>query len=60
MCIRDSNRTVSNTSMSDEFEVCRDVFGFGEEEFRKVYADSVSALFVDDKKKEKLLRVLNQ
>ena len=58
--VNTDNRTVSNTSMSDEFEVCRDVFGFGEEEFRKVYADSVNALFVDDKKKEKLLRVLNQ
>ncbi len=58
--VNTDNRTVSNTSMSDEFEACRDVFGFGEEEFRKVYADSVNALFVDDKKKEKLLRVLNQ
>ncbi len=58
--INTDNRTVSNTSMSDEFEICSKEFNFNEDDYKKIYKDSVNALFVDDEKKKKLLEVLNK
>lgn len=58
--INTDNRTVSNTSMSDEFEICSREFKFDEDDYKKIYSDSVKALFIDNNKKEKLLEVLNK
>ena len=58
--INTDNRTVSDTTMGNEYNLCAEKYGFGMDEFRKIYIDSVNSSFADDKTKERLMRVADQ
>ncbi|MEG1857847.1 MAG: adenosine deaminase [Pseudoflavonifractor sp.] len=55
--INTDNRTVSNTSLTREFEFLSSELGFGQEQFLQVERNAVMCSFADDATKERLLRL---
>ena len=47
--INTDNRLMSDTSMSKEFQECREAFGWGMAEFRELTLNAINAAFIDDK-----------
>jgi len=47
--INTDNRLMSATSMSKEFQECREAFGWGLAEFRELTLNAINAAFIDDK-----------
>ena len=47
--INTDNRLMSGTSMSHEFQVCADAFGWGLAEFKELSLCAMNAAFIDDK-----------
>ena len=56
--INTDNRTVSQTTMTQEMELLRRAFGLGEDCFRKIYVNSVEAAFASDSVKNDLLQMV--
>lgn len=52
--ISTDNRTVSNITLTDEYEILQDIGFFDLEDYKKIYLNSVNASFASDKIKEKL------
>ncbi|MDU1314591.1 MAG: hypothetical protein E6940_11090 [Clostridium septicum] len=52
--VNTDNRTVSNTNMTNEFNIVRDEFKINNEDYRKMYYNSVDASFADSRTKKKL------
>jgi adenosine deaminase len=46
------NRTVSDTSMSKEFQILRDIFAWDNQDFADIYRDSIKAAFADKEVKK--------
>lgn len=53
--VNTDNRTVSNTDMTRECRILFDDFKLNEDDYRKIYINSVNAAFADNKTKEWLL-----
>ena len=53
--VNTDNRTVSNTDMLKECRILFDDFKLSNDDYRKIYLNSVNAAFADDKTKEWLL-----
>ena len=47
--INTDNRLMSDTTMSKEFQQCREAFGWGLAEFRELTLNAMNAAFIDDK-----------
>lgn len=56
--INTDNRTVSGISLSHEYQVLDGIFHFTEDDFKRIYRDSVDVAFVDDSVKDALLKKL--
>lgn len=50
--ISTDNRTVSNTSMTEEFERCSRALNFSQELYKEIYLNSVEAAFASDETKK--------
>lgn len=57
--VNTDNRTVSNTSITKEFELLHDKFGVTEEELRQYELNAVETAFADDAVKHNLWKNLN-
>ena len=53
------NRTVSNTTLSREFEEINKAFGLSDENLKRIYEDSIDMIFADDSVKHSLLKKWN-
>ena len=47
--INTDNRLMSDTTMSKEFQECREAFGWGLAEFRELTLNAINAAFIEDK-----------
>lgn len=52
------NRTVSNTSMSEEYLQIKKAFNLKNEEYRHIYLNSVEAAFISENEKQRLKKYL--
>ena len=52
------NRTVSNTSMSEEYLQIKKAFNLKKEEYRHIYLNSVEAAFISENEKQRLKKYL--
>lgn len=52
------NMTVSNTTLTKEYEIIRDTFNFQQKDFERIYNYAVKSSFADSKVKIKLLNLL--
>lgn len=52
------NRTVSNTNMNKEFKILKNTFSLTNDEYRKIYYNSVDAAFCDGNTKKILKKLL--
>ena len=60
MCIRDSNRTVSNTSLNNEYELLTSSFNFSEEDFNRMNEDAIRHAFISDVEKQELINKIRK
>lgn len=56
--VNTDNRTVSDTTMAKECTIVFDEFNMSEEDYKKIYLDSVEACFADEETKVKLKKYL--
>ena len=56
--ISTDNRTVSNTTLTNEYKILRDAFNFTDEDFLKFNLNAIDASFLSDDEKEELRRRL--
>ena len=56
--ISTDNRTVSNTTLTNEYKILRDAFNFTDEDFLKFNLNAIDAAFLSDDEKEELRRRL--
>ena len=56
--INTDNRTVSNTSMTEELEFIQKTFGIGDEEIRQLMRNAAKTAFVDEEMRERLYQRL--
>ncbi|MDQ1147827.1 adenosine deaminase [Bacillus sp. SORGH_AS 510] len=56
--VNTDNRTVSDTTMAKECTIVFDEFNMSEEDYKKIYLDSVEASFADEETKAKLKEYL--
>jgi adenosine deaminase len=56
--VNTDNRTVSDTTMAKECTIVFDEFNMNEEDYKKIYLDSVEACFADEGTKAKLRRYI--
>lgn len=56
--ISTDNRTVSNTTLTNEYKILRDAFNFTDEDFLKFNLNAIDAAFLSDEEKEELRRRL--
>ncbi|WML57884.1 adenosine deaminase [Neobacillus sp. PS2-9] len=56
--VNTDNRTVSDTTMAKECTIVFDEFDMNEEDYKKIYLDSVEACFADEKTKLKLRKYI--
>jgi len=53
------NMTVSNTTLNKEYSIMKKTFGLNNDDFLKLYKNSVHASFLEKKDKNKLLHLIN-
>lgn len=58
--VNTDNRTVSNTTIWQEVQLLRDVFGLTKDEERTLYLNAVEAAFITEKEKEELRYAIQQ
>lgn len=58
--INTDNRTVSGTTESEEYSIVSKLVGMNIDDYRKMYYNTVGAIFAPDKVKQKLLNRLNK
>ncbi len=56
--ISTDNRTVSNTTLNDTYQILRDTFHFTKEDFIKMNQNAINASFINEHEKELLLKEL--
>ncbi len=56
--INTDNRTISNTTLTKEYELLSKTFGLTKEDFKKMNRNSLSASFLTNKEKEKISKVI--
>ena len=56
--INTDNRTVSNTSLEQEYQLLRENFGFEEKDFLQFNLNAIDAAFLSSSEKEELKRQL--
>jgi adenosine deaminase len=56
--INTDSRTITNITLSDEYERLHQVFGWGKEDFLKCNRSALTAAFMTDFKKEQLKETL--
>jgi len=56
--VNTDNRTVSNTDMTKECNIVLNEFNLNEEDYRKIYYNSIEASFADSETKEKLKKYM--
>lgn len=52
--INTDNRTVSHTSLKQEYKILHETFGFSKDDFKKFNLNAIEAAFIDDDLKKKL------
>lgn len=57
--INTDNRTVSNTSLSMEYEILNKTFGFDENDFKTMNKNAICGAFLNIEDKEKLLKIID-
>lgn len=57
--INTDNKTVSNVSISEEYQKLRDCFKFSDDDFRKMNIDALESAFISEEEKQELLKELD-
>lgn len=58
--INTDNRTVSDTTVENELEIVRNLMGLKLDDYRKMYYNTVGAIFSDDSVKSKLINIFEE
>ena len=60
MCIRDSNRLISNTSLTKEFGLARDLFDFQLYDFREITIVAMKSSFLPHIERKLMIKDITQ
>ena len=58
--INTDNRTVSNVTLNEEYEILVKAFDFTEEDFNKMNAEAIKHSFLSDRDKQELINILKE
>ena len=58
--INTDNRTVSNTSLNNEYELLTSSFNFSEEDFNRMNKDAIRHAFISDVEKQELINKIRK